>query len=46
MVKLYAQDMPVVQDHQAPAIQGIERAGAVSPRQASNPVDEFLFMHF
>lgn len=46
MMQLNAKDMPVVQDNQAPAIQVIERAGAVSPRQASNPVDEFLFMHF
>lgn len=45
VMQLDAENVPVVEGDQSPAIQRLKRTGAVSPRQASNLVDEFLFKH-
>lgn len=46
MVNLQSHDVTVIERDKPPAIDRIKTAGAVSPRQASKPVDEFLFKHF
>ncbi|CZU21894.1 Uncharacterised protein [Enterobacter hormaechei] len=45
LMQLNAEDVTVIQDHQPPAIDFLERAGPVSPRYSDNPPDKFIFSH-
>lgn len=45
VVQLYAEHMPVIENHKAPAIAGIKAAGAINPRNANHPVNKFIFIH-
>lgn len=46
VVQLYAENVPVIENDQAPAICRLKRAGAVTPGHADHPFEKFSFKHF
>lgn len=45
VMHFFAENMPVIQRDEAPAVTSLHRAGAVSPRNAYHPFDKVRFSH-
>lgn len=46
VVQLNAENMPVIENDQRPAIHSLKRAGTIAPRQANNSFEKLSFKHF
>ncbi|TDX14662.1 hypothetical protein EDF88_3980 [Buttiauxella sp. BIGb0552] len=46
VVQFNAENVPVIENDQAPAVERLKRAGSVTPGHANHPFEKFSFKHF